>query len=112
MSWRLPLPRAGKHPACCVWYWLFFSKCLDPLLGVRTHVSIPYGQDVGSSLCSTCLPGYYCDNVTTSLDDLQQNKACAAGLTCKDGGHTNPPNLLLNPCPAGHYCKRGDEVNT
>ncbi len=61
-------------------------------------------------MCTRCSPGYYCDNTTTSLVDLHQNKACAAGLTCKNGGHINPPNLLLNACPPGHYCISGNEV--
>ena len=67
-------------------------------------------QDNGASECTTCSPGYYCDNCTTSLADLHQNKICPAGLTCYEGGHTNPPNLLLNACPAGHYCLSGDIV--
>ena len=62
--------------------------------------------------CPDCLPGYYCDNSTTSEEDMINNKPCPPGTNCgeSEGPQGEIPELVQNSCPLGYYCP-GTEAN-
>ncbi|WAR09797.1 hypothetical protein MAR_034873 [Mya arenaria] len=48
--------------------------------------------------------GHYCDNATTSEDDMLTNKICPAGRYCVGGLHSEPDAV---DCDTGKYCPAG-----
>ena len=47
---------------------------------------------------------YYCDNATTSEDDMLNNKKCTAGKFCTDG---LSDLSQATDCTVGKYCPEG-----
>lgn len=98
---------AGSMMTCEVCYAGYYCPGegnIDPLACGRSQYS-----DVGQDSCSSCLAGHYCDNMTTSLEDMRENKVCPAGTVCASG-RSHAPNLLVDFCPAGFYCLAGNVV--
>ena len=48
---------------------------------------------------------HYCDNATTSEDDMRNNKKCPAGRYCVAGLDSEP---AADDCATGHYCPEGE----
>ena len=50
---------------------------------------------------------YYCDEETTSYNNMIQNKTCTAGQYCKEGLDSLSDSV---PCHAGYYCPEATPV--
>ena len=50
---------------------------------------------------------HYCDNATTSYEDMINNKLCDAGQYCDEGLKSQSES---RDCRAGHYCPEGTPV--
>jgi hypothetical protein len=60
-------------------------------------------SDDGAKVCLDCTAGHYCNNATTSLTDMTNNKRCFAGSYCP-ASMTVAPTLEQFPCPRAYYC--------
>ena len=84
------------------------STCPDSGMAAPNECGIGKYSPPGQSyvVCPDCLPGYYCDNSTTSQDDMITNKPCPPGTNCgeSEGPQGEIPELVQNSCPLGYYC--------
>ena len=84
------------------------STCPDSGMAAPNECGIGKYSPPGQSYveCPDCLPGYYCDNSTTSEDDMINNKPCPPGTNCgeSEGPQGEIPELVQNSCPLGYYC--------
>ncbi|RUS80253.1 hypothetical protein EGW08_011982, partial [Elysia chlorotica] len=63
--------------------------------------NIGFYSEPGQYECLVCKAGYYCDNATTSEDDMLNNKKCTAGKFCTDG---LSDLSQATDCTIGKYC--------
>ena len=61
----------------------------------------------GSEFCFTCLVGHYCDENSTSEDNMRMNKQCPPGNYCAPGLSAVEESQL---CATGFYCPQGKMV--
>ncbi|CAG5098823.1 Oidioi.mRNA.OKI2018_I69.XSR.g16008.t1.cds [Oikopleura dioica] len=88
--------------------------CPENATSVPTECGKGKYSDVQAIVCLDCEPGYYCDNSTTSKEDMLNNKKCPPGIDCSVNSPDYPisiiPELFQNPCPLGYYCPDVDPV--
>ncbi|KAF8823037.1 PAN domain-containing protein, partial [Cardiosporidium cionae] len=82
------------------------THCLDasaePTLCLRGFYS-----SEGDGNCHTCLAGYFCPEIGTTIEAMKFLFVCPPGYACAEGLDRHPRFKASAICPAHHYCPLG-----